>query len=47
MEINLMFLKKKYYIPLGKADIKKHGTDVTIVSFNKMMKVALGGCLTN
>jgi len=34
--------EEEYYIPLGKADIKKQGTDVTIVSFNKMMKVALG-----
>jgi pyruvate dehydrogenase E1 component beta subunit len=32
----------EYYIPLGKADIKKPGRDVTIVSWNKMMKVALG-----
>ncbi len=32
----------EYYIPLGKADIKLPGRDVTIVSFNKMMKVALG-----
>jgi pyruvate dehydrogenase E1 component beta subunit len=32
----------EYYIPIGKADVKKQGTDVTIVSFNKMMKVALG-----
>ncbi len=32
----------EYYIPLGKADVKKAGRDVTIVSFNKMMKVALG-----
>jgi pyruvate dehydrogenase E1 component beta subunit len=32
----------EYYIPLGKADIKREGKDVTIVSFNKMMKVALG-----
>jgi len=31
----------EYYIPIGKAEIKKHGNDVTIVSFNKMMKVAL------
>jgi pyruvate dehydrogenase E1 component beta subunit len=31
----------EYYIPIGKAEVKKHGTDVTIVSFNKMMKVAL------
>jgi pyruvate dehydrogenase E1 component beta subunit len=31
----------EYYIPLGKADIKKQGNDVTIVSFNKMMKIAL------
>ena len=33
---------EEYYIPLGKADVKKAGRDVTIVSFNKMMKVALG-----
>jgi pyruvate dehydrogenase E1 component beta subunit len=32
----------EYYIPLGKADVKKSGRDVTIVSWNKMMKVALG-----
>ncbi len=34
--------EEEYYIPLGKADVKKQGKDVTIVSFNKMMKVALG-----
>ncbi|GAC1420033.1 MAG: pyruvate dehydrogenase complex E1 component subunit beta [Flavisolibacter sp.] len=34
--------EEEYYIPLGKADIKKQGKDLTIVSFNKMMKVALG-----
>src|SRR6187551_232030 len=32
----------EYIIPIGKADVKKPGTDVTIVSYNKMMKVALG-----
>jgi len=32
----------EYYIPLGKADVKKTGRDITIVSYNKMMKVALG-----
>src|SRR5215813_6669332 len=32
---------EEYYIQLGKADVKKIGRDVTIVSFNKMMKVAL------
>jgi pyruvate dehydrogenase E1 component beta subunit len=32
---------EEYLIPLGKADIKKPGTDVTIVSFGKIMKVAL------
>jgi pyruvate dehydrogenase E1 component beta subunit len=31
----------EYIIPIGLADIKRKGTDVTIVSFNKMMKVAL------
>ncbi len=34
--------EEEYYIEIGKADIKRAGTDVTIVSFNKMMKVALG-----
>lgn len=32
--------EEEYLIPIGKADIKRAGTDVTIVSFNKMMKVA-------
>ncbi len=30
----------EYLIPLGVADIKKEGSDVTLVSFGKMMKVA-------
>ncbi len=34
--------EEEYYIPIGKADVKKQGRDVTIVSYNKMMKVALG-----
>jgi pyruvate dehydrogenase E1 component beta subunit len=33
--------EEEYLIPIGKADIKREGKDVTIVSFNKMMKVAL------
>jgi pyruvate dehydrogenase E1 component beta subunit len=33
--------QEEYLIPLGKADIKHPGTDVTIVSFGKIMKVAL------
>ncbi|MCE2962528.1 MAG: pyruvate dehydrogenase complex E1 component subunit beta [Chitinophagales bacterium] len=32
---------EEYYIPIGKADVKREGTDCTVVSFNKMMKVAL------
>ncbi len=32
---------EEYIIPLGLADIKRAGTDVTIVSFGKIMKVAL------
>ena len=31
----------EYLIPIGVADIKKAGTDVTLVSFGKMMKVVL------
>jgi pyruvate dehydrogenase E1 component beta subunit len=31
----------EYLLPIGVADIKRSGTDVTIVSFGKIMKVAL------
>ncbi len=31
----------EYLIPIGVAEVKKPGTDVTIVSFGKMMKIAL------
>lgn len=47
MESELMYADKgdvpveEYLIPIGKADVKRAGTDVTIVSFGKMMKVAL------
>ncbi len=33
--------EEEYLIPIGKASIKKEGSDVTIVSYNKMMKVAM------
>src|SRR5687767_689936 len=48
MESEVMYGEKsdvpeeEYYIPLGKCDIQRERSDVTIVSFNKMMKVALG-----
>lgn len=32
---------EEYLIPIGLCDVKRQGTDVTIVSYNKMMKVAL------
>lgn len=32
---------EEYLIPIGSADIKREGSDVTIVSFGKIMKVAL------
>ena len=47
MESELMYGDKgevpegEYIIPIGVADVKKEGTDVTIVSFGKIMKVAL------
>lgn len=47
MESELMYGDKgevpaeEYLIPLGQADVKRSGTDVTIVSFGKIMKVAL------
>jgi pyruvate dehydrogenase E1 component beta subunit len=34
--------EEEYLIPIGKAKVAREGTDVTIVSFNKIMKVALG-----
>jgi len=48
MESEVMYGEKgqipeeEYLIPIGKAKVVREGTDVTIVSFNKMMKVALG-----
>lgn len=47
MESELMYGDKgevpteEYLIPIGSADIKRSGTDVTIVSFGKIVKVAL------
>src|SRR4029078_9517113 len=47
MESELMYGDKgqvpeeEYLIPIGVADVKREGSDVTIVSFGKMMKVAL------
>ncbi|WP_215223596.1 pyruvate dehydrogenase complex E1 component subunit beta [Echinicola shivajiensis] len=47
MESELMYSDKgevpegEYLLPIGVADIKRKGTDVTIVSFGKIMKVAL------
>jgi pyruvate dehydrogenase E1 component beta subunit len=35
----------EYVLPIGVADIKKEGTDVTIVSFGKIMKTALSGAV--
>jgi pyruvate dehydrogenase E1 component beta subunit len=48
MESEVMYGEKgevpegEYLIPIGKAKVVREGTDVTIVSFNKMMKVAMG-----
>lgn len=47
MESELMYGDKgevpegEYLLPIGIADVKREGTDVTLVSFGKMMKVAL------
>lgn len=46
MESELMYSdmgevpEEDYIIEIGKADVKRAGTDITIVSFNKMMKTA-------
>lgn len=37
--------EEEYLIPIGLADIKKHGSDVTIVSFGKILKVAMAAAL--
>jgi pyruvate/2-oxoglutarate/acetoin dehydrogenase E1 component len=48
MESELMYSDKgqvpeeEYLVPIGKAYVVREGTDVTIVSFGKMMKVAFG-----
>ena len=47
MESELMYGDKgevpesEYLLPIGVAEVKREGTDVTLVSFGKMMKVAL------
>ncbi len=47
MESELMYSdkgevpEKEYLLPIGVAEIKKEGSDVTLVSFGKMMKIAL------
>jgi len=33
--------EEEYLIPIGQADVKRQGQDVTIVAYNKMMKVGL------
>ncbi|HSQ43954.1 MAG TPA: pyruvate dehydrogenase complex E1 component subunit beta [Ginsengibacter sp.] len=51
MESEVMYGEKgqipeeEYLIPIGKAKVVREGKDVTIVSFNKMMKVALGAAV--
>jgi len=51
MESEVMYGEKgqipeeEYLIPIGKAKVVREGNDVTIVSFNKMMKVALGAAI--
>ncbi len=47
MEAEVMYNTKgevpeeEYYIPIGKADVKRKGSDVTIVSYGKTMRIAL------
>lgn len=38
-----MIPEGEYIIPIGVADIKREGTDVTLVSYGKIMKTALAG----
>ena len=34
-----------YLVPIGKAAIRREGTDVTIVSYNKMMEIAMAAAV--
>ena len=51
MESELMYGDKgevpteEYLIPIGSADIKRAGTDVTIVTFGKILKVAMNAAI--
>lgn len=51
MESELMYGDKgevpegEYLIPIGQADVKKEGRDVTIVTFGKILKVAMEAAL--
>ena len=51
MESEVMYGEKgevpeeEYLIPIGKSDVKRQGKDVTIVSYSKMMKIALGAAV--
>lgn len=51
MESELMYGDKgevpesEYLLPIGVADVKREGTDVTIVSFGKILKVALAAAI--
>ena len=33
--------EEEYYLPIGKADVKREGSDVTLVTFGKITKLAL------
>src|SRR5690606_8306599 len=33
--------EEEYYLPIGKADLKREGTDITLVSFGQIMKLAM------
>ncbi|MBK9283557.1 MAG: pyruvate dehydrogenase complex E1 component subunit beta [Sphingobacteriaceae bacterium] len=37
--------EEEYIIPIGLADVKREGTDVTVVSFGKIIKVALAAAV--
>lgn len=52
IEHKMLYAKKgevpedEYLVPLGVADIKREGTDLTIVSYSRMVDVALAGAKT-
>ena len=42
----MLFRSEEYLIPLGKADLKRDGTDVTLITWNKQVQNCLAAAAT-